>query len=151
MAETASQVRSGQALEPAAAHEYYGEWAAHPHALLSVVVIGASGDLAAKRTFPALAELFEGGFLPHKFQVIGLARRCVVSTASCCLYGARCVYSVGVAAAGREGGSRPGCLELMGDAMMHAASGAWRPRRHRRRTKFYYVMTGSVLTLPASL
>lgn len=42
---------------------------------LSVVVLGASGDLAKKKTFPALAALLKGKkFLPSSFSVIGYAR-----------------------------------------------------------------------------
>ncbi|KAL3679932.1 hypothetical protein R1sor_022888 [Riccia sorocarpa] len=42
---------------------------------LTVVVLGASGDLAKKKTFPALFNLFKQGFLPSdSVQIIGYAR-----------------------------------------------------------------------------
>ncbi|KAJ1925211.1 Glucose-6-phosphate 1-dehydrogenase [Tieghemiomyces parasiticus] len=39
-----------------------------------IVVIGASGDLAKKKTFPALFGLFRNGFLPKRLRIIGYAR-----------------------------------------------------------------------------
>eukprot|EP00775_Hariotina_reticulata_P006254 gene6254-6492_t len=41
---------------------------------LSIVVLGASGDLAKKKTFPALFALYTKGFLPRATQIIGYAR-----------------------------------------------------------------------------
>jgi glucose-6-phosphate 1-dehydrogenase len=41
---------------------------------LSVVVLGASGDLAKKKTFPAIFNLYKQGFLPDELQVFGYAR-----------------------------------------------------------------------------
>ncbi|GIL45938.1 hypothetical protein Vafri_3047 [Volvox africanus] len=41
---------------------------------LSIVVFGASGDLAKKKTYPALYELFKKGFLPRRVQIVGYAR-----------------------------------------------------------------------------
>lgn len=41
---------------------------------LSVVVVGASGDLAKKKIFPALFALYYEGLLPADFQVFGYAR-----------------------------------------------------------------------------
>ncbi|GFR51680.1 hypothetical protein Agub_g14123 [Astrephomene gubernaculifera] len=41
---------------------------------LSVVVLGASGDLAKKKIFPALFALFYEGLLPPEFHVFGFAR-----------------------------------------------------------------------------
>ncbi|KAL4419711.1 hypothetical protein ABPG75_006809 [Micractinium tetrahymenae] len=41
---------------------------------LSIVVLGASGDLASKKTYPALQFLFRNGFLPHNVSIIGYAR-----------------------------------------------------------------------------
>ena len=38
---------------------------------LSVVVIGASGDLAKKKTYPALFGLFHRGMLPEKVRIVG--------------------------------------------------------------------------------
>lgn len=39
-----------------------------------VVVLGASGDLAQKKTFPALFALFSQGFLPKGVHFVGYAR-----------------------------------------------------------------------------
>lgn len=41
---------------------------------LSVVVVGASGDLAKKKIFPALFALYYEGLLPPHFQIFGYAR-----------------------------------------------------------------------------
>jgi len=41
---------------------------------LSIIVIGASGDLARKKIFPALFALYCQGFLPDRFEVFGFAR-----------------------------------------------------------------------------
>ena len=41
---------------------------------LSIVVVGASGDLATKKLFPALFALYCQGHLPERFQVFGFAR-----------------------------------------------------------------------------
>eukprot|EP00951_Prasinocladus_malaysianus_P026062 scaffold230199_cov48-Prasinocladus_malaysianus.AAC.1 len=41
---------------------------------LTVVVLGASGDLAKKKTYPALFELYRAHFLPENLAVIGYAR-----------------------------------------------------------------------------
>jgi len=41
---------------------------------LTVVVFGASGDLAWKKTYPALFELWCGGMLPRHVTIIGYAR-----------------------------------------------------------------------------
>ncbi|KAJ3107570.1 Glucose-6-phosphate 1-dehydrogenase [Phlyctochytrium planicorne] len=40
----------------------------------AVIVLGASGDLAFKKTYPALFGLFKNGFLPKNCQIIGYAR-----------------------------------------------------------------------------
>ncbi|KAJ2710461.1 Glucose-6-phosphate 1-dehydrogenase [Coemansia spiralis] len=40
----------------------------------TVVVFGASGDLAKKKTFPALFHLFQRGLLPKRIRIIGYAR-----------------------------------------------------------------------------
>lgn len=45
------------------------------HSALSIVVLGASGDLARKKTFPALFGLFIGGVLPKHVSIVGYARR----------------------------------------------------------------------------
>eukprot|EP01121_Diplochlamys_sp_Union-15-3_P021786 TRINITY_DN9009_c0_g1_i1.p1 TRINITY_DN9009_c0_g1~~TRINITY_DN9009_c0_g1_i1.p1 ORF type:complete len:536 (-),score=102.65 TRINITY_DN9009_c0_g1_i1:72-1679(-) len=44
------------------------------NSVLTIVVLGASGDLAKKKTFPALYELFRRGLFPKEFLVIGYAR-----------------------------------------------------------------------------
>jgi glucose-6-phosphate 1-dehydrogenase len=41
---------------------------------LSVVIVGASGDLARKKIIPALFALFCQGYLPGPFRIIGFAR-----------------------------------------------------------------------------
>lgn len=39
-----------------------------------VIVLGASGDLAKKKTFPALFALFTQGLLPKDVHIVGYAR-----------------------------------------------------------------------------
>jgi glucose-6-phosphate 1-dehydrogenase len=39
-----------------------------------IVVLGASGDLAKKKTFPALFGLYRNGFLPKDVKIVGYAR-----------------------------------------------------------------------------
>ncbi|AYU82340.1 glucose-6-phosphate 1-dehydrogenase / G6PD [Leishmania donovani] len=41
---------------------------------LTIIVFGASGDLAKKKTFPALFDLYCGGLLPPEVNIIGYAR-----------------------------------------------------------------------------
>ena len=41
---------------------------------LAIVVLGASGDLARKKTFPALFKLHLQNYLPHCATIIGYAR-----------------------------------------------------------------------------
>jgi glucose-6-phosphate 1-dehydrogenase len=43
-------------------------------AALTIVVLGASGDLAHKKTYPALFDLFVEGLLPPQTRVYGYAR-----------------------------------------------------------------------------
>ena len=43
----------------------------HP---LAVVVVGASGDLALKKIYPALFALFCQDLLPKQFHIVGFAR-----------------------------------------------------------------------------
>mmetsp|Transcript_10674 Transcript_10674/g.12478 ORF Transcript_10674/g.12478 Transcript_10674/m.12478 type:complete len:621 (-) Transcript_10674:1748-3610(-) len=43
--------------------------------MLSIVVVGASGDLAKKKIFPAIFALYYEGTLPEKFCIFGYARR----------------------------------------------------------------------------
>lgn len=46
-----------------------------PNKPVTIVVFGASGDLAKKKTFPALFSLFYHNLLPKEFQIIGYARK----------------------------------------------------------------------------
>ena len=48
--------------------------AAYMTSALSVVVVGASGDLAKKKTYPALLDLFSHGHLPLHTTIVGVAR-----------------------------------------------------------------------------
>jgi len=41
---------------------------------VSIIVVGASGDLAKKKTFPALFSLFYHDLLPKNFEIVGYAR-----------------------------------------------------------------------------
>ncbi len=41
---------------------------------LSITVLGASGDLAKKKTFPALLDLYSNGYLPRHCVVMAYAR-----------------------------------------------------------------------------
>ncbi|KAI9243869.1 glucose-6-phosphate dehydrogenase [Sporodiniella umbellata] len=41
---------------------------------VTIVVLGASGDLAKKKTYPALFGLYRNGFLPENTKIIGYAR-----------------------------------------------------------------------------
>ncbi|XAR55252.1 Glucose-6-phosphate dehydrogenase [Bertholletia excelsa] len=43
--------------------------------MLSIIVVGASGDLAKKKIFPALFALFCEGHLPESFMIFGYGRR----------------------------------------------------------------------------
>jgi len=47
----------------------------NPNIPLSIIVLGASGDLARKKIFPALFALYCQGYLPEPFNVFGFARR----------------------------------------------------------------------------
>jgi glucose-6-phosphate 1-dehydrogenase len=44
---------------------------------LSLVIIGASGDLARKKIYPALFALYCQGFLPARCRIFGFARSCL--------------------------------------------------------------------------
>ena len=44
------------------------------NACLSIVVVGASGDLAKKKTYPSLFNLFVDKLLPNDTQILGYAR-----------------------------------------------------------------------------
>ena len=50
---------------------------------LSIVVLGASGDLAKKKTFPALFQLFDRGFLPPTTSIVGYARSALTKEQLC--------------------------------------------------------------------
>src|SRR5258708_33363783 len=41
----------------------------------TLVIFGATGDLAARKLFPALHGLWRGRFLPRDFAVVGVGRR----------------------------------------------------------------------------
>ena len=41
---------------------------------LSIIVVGASGDLAKRKIFPAIFSLYIQGLLPDNFEIIGFAR-----------------------------------------------------------------------------
>lgn len=68
---------------------------------LSITVVGASGDLAKKKIFPALFALFYEGCLPHDFSVFGYARtkltheelRVMISRTLTCRIDQRCYYT----------------------------------------------------------
>ena len=47
---------------------------AFPQAGLAIVVVGASGDLAKKKTFPSLLRLYCDNFLPEDTIIWGFAR-----------------------------------------------------------------------------
>ncbi|KAJ2776190.1 Glucose-6-phosphate 1-dehydrogenase, partial [Coemansia javaensis] len=49
----------------------------------TIVVFGASGDLAKKKTFPALFHLFQRGLLPQRLRIIGYARTQLSRDAFC--------------------------------------------------------------------
>lgn len=51
-------------------------WNNRPHAYTSLIniVLGASGDLAKKKTYPALFRLYRNGFLPKNTHIVGYAR-----------------------------------------------------------------------------
>ncbi|KAI9498701.1 glucose-6-phosphate dehydrogenase [Zychaea mexicana] len=44
------------------------------HGAVTIIVLGASGDLAGKKTYPALFNLHRTGFLPEKTHIVGYAR-----------------------------------------------------------------------------
>lgn len=57
-------------------HEEKGEFYKCDYRLetLTVFVIGASGDLAKKKTYPSLFALFKSQYLPENFTIVGYAR-----------------------------------------------------------------------------
>lgn len=42
--------------------------------VLTVLIVGASGDLAKKKTYPSLFALFKSNYLPEDFTIVGYAR-----------------------------------------------------------------------------
>lgn len=54
--------------------EFKSERARLSNKVLSIVVFGASGDLARKKTFPALFNLFITGLLPKSTIILGYGR-----------------------------------------------------------------------------
>lgn len=51
------------------------------HSALTVFVIGASGDLAHKKTYPALFDLFTADLLPKHTLIVGYARSAIEDAA----------------------------------------------------------------------
>ncbi|CCW67650.1 unnamed protein product [Phytomonas sp. Hart1] len=49
---------------------------------LSIVLFGASGDLAKKKTFPALFDLYCDGLLPREINIVGYARTVIPDLAA---------------------------------------------------------------------
>ncbi|KEG11462.1 glucose-6-phosphate 1-dehydrogenase [Trypanosoma grayi] len=47
---------------------------------LTIVILGASGDLARKKTFPALFQLYCNGLLPRHINIVGYARSKIEDT-----------------------------------------------------------------------
>ena len=41
---------------------------------LTITVLGASGDLARKKTYPALFSLWKNGHVPYNTRIVGYAR-----------------------------------------------------------------------------
>ena len=46
----------------------------HTSAAMTIIVLGASGDLAKKKTYPSLFKLYLSGYLPQQCKIIGYAR-----------------------------------------------------------------------------
>eukprot|EP00607_Mallomonas_marina_P008164 CAMPEP_0182423458 /NCGR_PEP_ID=MMETSP1167-20130531/9469_1 /TAXON_ID=2988 /ORGANISM="Mallomonas Sp, Strain CCMP3275" /LENGTH=542 /DNA_ID=CAMNT_0024602467 /DNA_START=76 /DNA_END=1701 /DNA_ORIENTATION=- len=46
----------------------------HMHQMLDIVVLGASGDLAKKKTYPSFFDLYLHGFIPESTVIVGYAR-----------------------------------------------------------------------------
>ena len=46
----------------------------HPAGALTVVIMGASGDLARTKIIPALYALYCQGYLPGQLRIVGYAR-----------------------------------------------------------------------------
>ena len=61
---------SSSALEGATSEQI--EWLTE--SLLTIVVVGASGDLAKKKTYPSLLNLYDDGLLPDNTTIWGYAR-----------------------------------------------------------------------------
>ena len=71
--------RSGSAASPSAAASAFRQstsasFMPHTNEALTVVVLGASGDLAKKKTYPSLFKLYLAGYLPSHTRIIGFAR-----------------------------------------------------------------------------
>eukprot|EP00727_Mastigamoeba_balamuthi_P002403 m51a1_g1216 putative glucose-6-phosphate dehydrogenase (584) ;mRNA; f:488035-490231 len=62
------------AAEPAAAADEEQEALGEGDEAFTVVVLGASGDLAKKKIYPSLFRLKQNGWLPSKFSVVGYSR-----------------------------------------------------------------------------
>ena len=46
-----------------------------PEAMATIVIFGATGDLAGRKLIPAIYNLWVSGFLPERIAVVGVARR----------------------------------------------------------------------------
>src|SRR6187431_1812176 len=53
----------------------FGAAPSHEERPLSIVIFGATGDLTARKIFPALSNLAKEGCLPKEFSVVGVGRR----------------------------------------------------------------------------
>ncbi|KAI8369373.1 glucose-6-phosphate dehydrogenase [Radiomyces spectabilis] len=66
MSSSANNKDPNQAMREQVCQEFHGS--------VTIVVLGASGDLAKKKTYPALYNLYRDGFLPEKTRIVGYAR-----------------------------------------------------------------------------
>jgi glucose-6-phosphate 1-dehydrogenase len=83
---------------------------------LSVVVVGASGDLATRKIYPALFALYCQGFLPDAFRIVGFARSRLDNAAFRQRIAARltCRYAPGESCAGRMDAFLARCTYVSG-------------------------------------
>ncbi|CDH58020.1 glucose-6-phosphate 1-dehydrogenase [Lichtheimia corymbifera JMRC:FSU:9682] len=59
---------------PTPAQEIQAQVSKELAGFVTIIVLGASGDLAKKKTYPALFKLFRNGFLPENTHIVGYAR-----------------------------------------------------------------------------
>ena len=71
MTDSNNNLREGGIVQTGATKEEL-EWLTS--SVLSVVVVGASGDLAKKKTYPSLLNLFDDNLLPDHVRIYGFAR-----------------------------------------------------------------------------